>query len=248
MSRVVAVVTPENVRIEYELAGLASRAGAAVVDTILQALILILIICAKLVLAKFDRWPAAPWANAALGIAMFLAWYGYYVYFESVWNGQTPGKRRAGLRAIKEGGQPVDFTGSAVRNLIRVVDFLPVMYGIGAIVILFGGKNKRLGDIAAGTLVVKEIDDWNAESAPQVEYADLYEIPNIHLITPDEFEAVKRFIERLPELENSIREPLAERIAAPITERLGIPGSAYSSYCELLNCIYTICVNDRGMR
>lgn len=248
MSRVIAVITPENVRIEYELAGLASRAGAAIVDTLLQALILILIIAAKLLLAKYDKWPASPWTNAALGIAMFLAWYGYYVYFETIWNGQTPGKRRAGLRTIMEGGLPIHLAGSAIRNLVRVIDFLPVMYGIGALAILFGSKNKRLGDIAAGTLVIKEMDEWISESLSNAEYEDSHGIPNIQSITPDEFEAIRRFIERLPELDAGIREPLAARIAGPIATRLGIADLDRISCCELLNQIYTDCVNIRGMR
>ncbi len=251
MARKVITVTPENVRIEYELAGLASRGGAAIVDTLVQALIILVVLGIRLLLINYGKWPGTTWADAVLVIAMFVVWYGYFVYFETVWSGQTPGKRHGRLRAVREGGLPMNFTSAAVRNLVRTVDFLPIMYILGAIVILCSGSNKRLGDIAAGTLVVKERGEWMPESAaaPAPEGTeDSPRVKNIELITPDEFDAAKRFVERMPELEEKLRIELAARIAGPIMHRLGVEDDGHIDHCKLLEDIHNDCVQFRGMR
>lgn len=252
MARRISVVTPENVRIEYELAGLASRGGAAIIDTLLQSLALIVMLCIRLVLGVYGKWPGTTWADAALAIAMFLVWYGYFVYFETVWSGQTPGKRQARLRAVQEDGLPVTFTSAAIRNLVRIIDFLPIMYVLGTIVVLFGSRNKRLGDIAAGTVVVKERAEWMPEchTAPAVAQIGRQSSPrtkNIELITPDEFDAARRFVERMPELDPALRADLAARIARPIMRRLGIEDDGIDC-CLLLRDIHIDCVQFRGMR
>ncbi|MCX8053655.1 MAG: RDD family protein, partial [Armatimonadetes bacterium] len=157
MPRHTRVTTPENVTIIYELAGLGSRGGAALVDLALQGIMIAAATLVRyLLVVRYGKWPGATWPNALLGIVIFLIIYGYYVYFEFVWNGQTPGKRLFRLRTVREGGIPVDLACAALRNLVRIVDFLPLMYGLGAIVILASSTNKRLGDYAAGTIVVKE--------------------------------------------------------------------------------------------
>lgn len=252
MARNVTVVTPENVRIEYELAGLASRGGAALLDLLAQGGILLVIFGIRLILDSYDKWPGTTWANAILGVAMFLAWYGYFLVFETIWNGQTPGKRHARLRAVREGGLPMDFTSAAVRNLVRTVDFLPALYVFGAISMLFHGRNKRLGDIAGGTIVVKERAEWMpqqsfANSAPAFRHTQTH-IRNIELIDKEEFEAVKRFVERMPELDDAVRRELASRIAAPIMLKLGVANDAHTDHTAWLKDIFAACTDIRGMR
>ncbi|MCL5104287.1 MAG: RDD family protein [Armatimonadetes bacterium] len=253
MARQITVITPENVRIEYELAGAASRAGAAIIDLTIQGLALTGVILARGQLVKHDWWPGASWADAALGVIMFLVWYGYYVYFETVWNGQTPGKRYSRLRAIREGGLPIDISCAATRNLVRVIDFLPVFYLLGIIVVIFSGRNKRLGDIAAGTLVVKERGEWMRaatphRSAPAANHPEAALVRNIELVTREEFDAVKRFVERKAELEIHVSEQLAAKIAGPLMKSLGIESRDGLSYSNLLAEIYNRCVEERGMR
>src|SRR5437867_9528930 len=94
--------------------------------------------------------------EAAAIVASFLVWFGYDVAFETLASGRTPGKRATGLRVVRLGGEPVGFAASAVRNLLRLVDGLPGIYAVGAACILFSRRNQRLGDLAAGTLVVRE--------------------------------------------------------------------------------------------
>ncbi len=252
MPRKITITTPENVRIDYELAGIASRAGAAIVDLLLQCLVIALALLIRYILQVYDKWPGATWANAALGIGVFIVNYGYFVYFESVWNGQTPGKRYTQMRAVQEGGLPIDLTCAALRNLVRIVDFLPLLYVLGGIVMLASSRNKRLGDYAAGTLVVKERTEWKPqrlpEQPPPSEVAHTGLVRNVELVTPDEFAAIARFLDRQPELAETVREDLAARIAAPLMARLGIEPDGQVSSSALLAEIHRQCVEQRGMR
>jgi uncharacterized RDD family membrane protein YckC len=94
---------------------------------------------------------------ALLVVATFVVQWGYFVAFELAWEGQTPGKKALGLRVVDESGGRAAFTKLAIRNLLRVVDFLPLLYGVGVLVMLASGRGQRVGDLAAGTLVVTTI-------------------------------------------------------------------------------------------
>jgi len=96
------------------------------------------------------------WIIGLFGLVSFVFLWGYYIFFEMIWNGQTPGKRLARLRVIRGDGGPIGLTESVIRNLIRLVDFLPLIYGLGVVVMFVDGKARRLGDLAAGTMVVIE--------------------------------------------------------------------------------------------
>ena len=251
----VTIVTPENVRIEYELAGLGSRAGAAVIDVLLQTLGLLALVLVLWAVGFDRKMPGTGWAIALFGVLAFLIIWGYYVYFETVWNGQTPGKRLARLRTIREGGLPVDLSCAAVRNLVRIIDMLPGAppYVVGGIFLTFSSKNKRLGDFAAGTLVVKERSEWKASLTPRQvaavsRYSEAAYVRNIELVTNEEFETLKRFVERKDELSEDVRKQIAAKIATPMMARLGIEENADIIHANLLSEIYTKCVEDRGMR
>ena len=249
MPRQITVVTPENVTIDYELAGLASRGGAAIIDLFLQCVLISLVTTVRYLLGRYGKWPGATWPTAILGIVIFVITYGYYVYFETVWNGQSPGKRYARLRTVREGGLPVDLACAALRNLVRVVDFLPVIYGLGAIVVLASSRNKRLGDYAAGTLVVKERAARPAELGVAAESRRASGlVRNIELVTPDEFSAAKRFVERKAELRREVREELASKIARPLMERLGVERDGSIPCSAFLEELVARCIDERGMR
>jgi uncharacterized RDD family membrane protein YckC len=249
MPRHITITTPENVTIDYELAGLASRGGAAIVDLVLQGALISLVTTVKYLLGRYGKWPGATWPAAVLGIVIFAIMYGYYVYYETVWNGQTPGKRYARLRTVREGGLPVDLACAALRNLVRVVDFLPVLYALGAVVVVASSRNKRLGDYAAGTLVVKERPARPAEAAVGAESRrSLGLVKNIELVTPEEFAAAKRFVERKAELRAEVREELAGKIARPLMERLAAAPDGSVPYSAFLEELVARCVEERGMR
>ncbi|MEK7327557.1 MAG: RDD family protein, partial [Chloroflexota bacterium] len=100
--------------------------------------------------------PVIAWLVAIFGLISFAFFWGYYILFEMLWNGQSPGKRWVGLRVIRTDGTPITLTESIIRNLVRLVDFLPAYYGVGVVTMFINEQSRRLGDLAAGTLVVHD--------------------------------------------------------------------------------------------
>lgn len=163
MDEQLTISTPEQVAFQYEMAGIGSRFVAALLDHfILFVIIVLLSIAASFVdfSATFaggaDGGAAAYLVLALLTIVVFLSIFGYFIVFETVWNGQTPGKRASGLRVIRHNGQPIGAGEAMIRNLVRLVDFLPGFYGIGLVTMFVDKDARRLGDFAAGTIVVRE--------------------------------------------------------------------------------------------
>jgi uncharacterized RDD family membrane protein YckC len=158
------IVTPENVELEYEIAGIGSRFMAIAIDVLLQTLFMIgiyygltLVGLEKLDLETEIAHFSTSLIGAALLFLMALNWVGYYVILETVMNGQTVGKRLINIRVRKELGYAPNFWDILLRNLIRLIDFLPFLYAIGFITMFLNKNAKRLGDFAAGTVVVKEL-------------------------------------------------------------------------------------------
>ncbi len=155
MSRIFEVITPEHVAIRYELAGIGSRGMAALTDTLLQLLLFCAPVYGFSLLKKIFSSPLEiSFLAGLLILSFFIILWAYFVTFEILWNGETPGKRLLGLRVIKDGGYPVDFRAVVIRNLLRAVDWLPSFYALGFVVQLCSGQYKRLGDFPAGTVVV----------------------------------------------------------------------------------------------
>lgn len=149
LHRRIALETPEHVKLEYQLADLGSRAAALALD-------LAIIVAAMLLVALVFRYTGGL-GQAVLYIVGFFATWGYFLFFEAVWDGRTPGKRAVGLRVLHDGGEPLSFQGSVLRNLIRIVDLQPGLTGMaGAASILFNRRAQRLGDLVAGTIVVRD--------------------------------------------------------------------------------------------
>ena len=151
--------TPENVVFRYEVAGIGSRFLSTMVDSVILFLLIVLGVIAGNFIAGTGEAivnGSAGWVAAFFSILIFLIFFGYYVIFETVWNGQTPGRRAFGLRVVDLEGVPVGLAGATIRNLVRLVDFLPVLYGLGVVVMFFSKRSQRLGDMAAGTIVVHD--------------------------------------------------------------------------------------------
>jgi uncharacterized RDD family membrane protein YckC len=148
------VATPERVAFEYEVAGLGSRFLAQAIDVMLLLLLFFFLSLAALLLNSLSgngRLSLLIWV--ILSFALFLL---YFPILEGIWGGQTVGKRLLRLRVLGDRGEPVTVTQVVIRNLIRLVDFLPVLYGVGIITLFVQGGSKRLGDFAAGTVVVRD--------------------------------------------------------------------------------------------
>jgi uncharacterized RDD family membrane protein YckC len=148
------ISTPERVAFQYEIAGIGSRFLAQVIDALIIGVILIAItILAASLGGIFGSGELAALIEVILG---FIVLAGYFLISEAAWNGQTLGKRSTRLRVVGDQGEPLTIAQSAIRNLVRIVDFLPVFYGIGMLTLFINGRGKRLGDFAAGTLVVRD--------------------------------------------------------------------------------------------
>jgi uncharacterized RDD family membrane protein YckC len=157
------VLTPEFVEFNFVLAGLMSRFLALLIDTVLSLLITWVLFMAVTLMSLIVSTGAGSAGKTFMGLgiaAQFVIWFlvdwGYMVLLESLWSGQTVGKRAMGLRVIQDTGVRVGVYQSLLRNLVRPVDKLPVFYLVGGVAALFSGSQQRLGDLLAGTIVVRE--------------------------------------------------------------------------------------------
>jgi uncharacterized RDD family membrane protein YckC len=240
------VETPERVDLAYDVAGLGSRALAGLIDTIIQIGVLLgvaIVGCAGLAIvlgglgeAFGDGESGLLTALAVIVVLNFIVLWGYYIFFELVWHGQTPGKRQVGLRVVKEGGYPIGFSESAIRNVVRLVDFLPYFYGVGGLVMFIDRRGRRLGDFAAGTVVVKERKDVTLESlgpvrvpapaagwpaAPATPHlAESAVFPNLARLTADDESVLREYLLRRPTLDRAVADALAARLAQTLARKL----------------------------
>lgn len=243
MARTFTVTTPENVTIDYQISGLGSRSVAAMFDLVAQIILYSLLVYLCYLSFAF----AGGTAVALLITGWFLVSTGYSILFESIWNGQTPGKRLSGLRVVREQGLPVDLSAVVLRNLFRAVDFLPALYGLGMVVMMANENSKRLGDYAAGTIVVKErraVSDLEKGQQPEVSFAPETAL-DVPPLAPEELDALRRFVERKAELPEGVREDIAERIARPLFERIGYYNHT-GSYSEALENLYRTSTTPRS--
>ena len=229
----VDIETPELVTFSYTIAGVGSRVAAALIDYLLCLLLLIALLVGVAMLGttrlvSLGGTSSEAWALAIVVLGQFFILWGYYVLWEGLADGQTPGKRALRLRVVSDGGYSVSFAGSAIRNLVRIVDMQPVFtYGVGIGSILLTKQGKRLGDLAAGTLVVRE-QIVHRESAvgarePGIGNRTTREVDATapespaagarHArLTDDEFAVLERFMQRRDTLDAARRAVLATRL------------------------------------
>jgi len=218
----VDIETPELVTFSYTVAGVGSRVAAALIDYLLCLVLFIAILVGMAYLGAGravarSGTSSEAWAIAVVVLGQFFILWGYYVLWEGLADGQTPGKRFMRLRVVSDGGYSVSFAGSAIRNLVRILDMQPVFtYGFGIASILATKQGKRLGDLAAGTLVVRE----QLVHSPAVRAQTTEVLPDQGApatatparLTDDEFAVLERFIERRAALVPARRTELATRL------------------------------------
>jgi uncharacterized RDD family membrane protein YckC len=149
------VATPERVSFEYRVGGLATRGIAQVLDLTILACVLAGLLFAAYAISDLGS-STVGFLVAVIG--SFVVVFGYFWACEAFWSGQTVGKKVFRLRAVGDRGEPMTFMQAGIRNVVRIVDFLPYGYGLGLVVLFVNGRGKRLGDLAAGTIVVKDSD------------------------------------------------------------------------------------------
>jgi uncharacterized RDD family membrane protein YckC len=223
------VETPEHVRFRFRLAGPARRALAYAIDLAVRGGIAFVIALPLSVAAPPAAEKAQGASTGVLLLVVFLLEWFYYVGFDVLWSGRTPGRRALGLRVVKEGGHPIAFTDSVLRNLLRAADFLPLGYALGVTVMTWDRRFRRLGDLAAGTMVVVEDRAKLAEPlriSPPPTPSELEALPERLPLSAADLEAIELFLRRLgtlsPELERELAAPVAEvyarRFSAPLRD------------------------------
>jgi uncharacterized RDD family membrane protein YckC len=225
-----SIGTPENVTFGYEMAGIGSRFLAAIVDTalivLLQFVVFGLLFSLAGGLATVES--IAGWLVAVFTLLAFALFWGYYIFFEVAWNGRSPGKKWAALRVIRSDGSPITLTESIIRNLVRLVDFLPLYYALGVLTMFIDGRSRRLGDLAAGTLVVRDGGAVTLESLAEAPAHRLYgfgdqeavDLPLDRLQKRD-VRLAEELLRRYPELHNG--DELARQVLQALYRRLEVP-------------------------
>lgn len=218
------MLTPERVSLQYDIAGIGSRAAAALIDSVLQyALLLVGVLAIAGAAAVVHAFGDAPDVVDTLFIALFVLLYfivitGYFIVFEILWSGQTPGKRIVGVRVLRENGYPIRPLDSVIRNLLRIVDGLPFGYAVGVLTMLTNTRARRLGDFAAGTIVVRE----GAPSLLQATTADMAQPTPGLVLRTDDATLVRDFLLRRASMATDARSDLATRLANALAARYGL--------------------------
>lgn len=244
------IETPERVELYYTRAQVGNRFLAAFIDHLIQLFIL-----AGLALAAYSAKDALDWIWTGLGdwllagviLLSFFIYTSYFVVFETIWNGQTPGKRLFRLRVIREDGRPIRFYESLVRNLIRTaLDSMPMvivpLYSIGIVSVFLSGRSKRIGDYVAGTVVIRESEtkaptlsdvlalarSESAKDRAVIADAQLFAF-DPEKLGQDDFEAMSVYLRRRYDLPDDVRFALGNRIAGSLAFKLGIPNLPISA-------------------
>jgi uncharacterized RDD family membrane protein YckC len=225
--------TPEQIELDLELAGVGSRFLAVLVDWLLKLLLTLVVgIPVVVVVGVLGGGKAldnpSKMLIAVVIAGLYLLWLGYSIYFEVKWNGQTPGKWVVGIRVIREGGAPVDFRAAAVRNLLATADFLPTLFLLGALLVVLTSRRQRLGDMAAGTIVVRErAATLGADPIEELtRYAtDEYTFTRAQLaqLTAADRTVIREFLRRDESMSQGNADRLALTLAEKLAKKMGPP-------------------------
>ncbi|MCD6217636.1 RDD family protein [bacterium] len=235
----IEVVTPERVELNFPIAGLGSRFAAAFIDLIIIILLNVLLSLLWLIfiaaLQTEDFYPL----SIAIGFWItlrFLVTFGYYIYLEYKWNGQTPGKRIMHIRVMRYGGLPVDLASSAIRNLMRIVDILLFSFAIGFLILFLSKLSQRPGDFAAGTIVVRDrsitladLDHYLKSTSGKQANNNAKLDARFQKLNDEDARVIEMFMSRKHQLQLSQRREMSEQIANGIREKLGIKKDEYGS-------------------
>jgi uncharacterized RDD family membrane protein YckC len=225
----IKLITPESVELEFILAGIGGRVLALVVDyhILWLSYMLVLVVFAFITERLTDIGILGPWAQnwiiAAITLLTFFWFTGYFALFETLWRGQTPGKRFAKIRVVRDDGRPVGVGQAAVRSLLRPIDDLLFL---GFFCILIGRREKRLGDWTAGTIVIQEeIPPVGSSAFPLGAKAqDVAEVllkrSQLGELLPDDFAVLKEYLQRRIVMESRVRQEVGLKLARQFKDLL----------------------------
>jgi uncharacterized RDD family membrane protein YckC len=247
----ITITTPDHGTLEFDLAGLGSRFCAHLIDTLLIGLLILLLALFALAVggldlrSMFQDLEGGAWTSS-FGLALlilvgFVVYWGYYVFFESIMRGATLGKREFGIRVIREDGLPIGFREAALRNLVRAADALPPpCYLLGGLVMFLDANSRRLGDMVAGTLVVRvkyEVEpetEAGAAWAARVERGQSRQAVTLPggAVTATQVDLIEQFLARRFELTAARRQALAWQITAPLLALRGEDPAAWQGRAD----------------
>lgn len=222
----ITLATPEGLDVDLVVAGIGSRGAACLLDTLCQSLVVLALVVVQ---AAFSQAAVEVLTN----IGLFVTILGWFLLFEAFGGGRTPGKRLAGLRVVAADGSAAGFFACLIRNVVRFIDLLPGTYLVGIIAVYATPRNQRLGDLGAGTLVVRDRHArqrggamaWAdaAAAAPPVLPAEAASW-DVSTITAEEVVAVRSFLDRRSQLDPSVRAGLALELARRLHPKVvGVP-------------------------
>jgi len=246
-----SIDTPEQIALEFSVAGIGSRLLAITIDTLIQIAFYFLIILGLVTLAMplFRSAPvntaspnAALWAAAITVFLFFCIYWGYFAAFEVLWKGRTPGKYFMKIRVIKDNGRAINVYEGIGRNLMRVIDTLPTLYGVGLVTMAITKKNQRLGDLLAGTIVVHErahgavTPVWESDHTQDSMVAHVpVNAPQLRKLDYRDLQLIEAFLHRREQLQGITRINAADQIVAHIQAKGEIapePGEGPETFLE----------------
>ncbi len=233
LDTVVEIETPEHVRFRYQLAGPGRRMFAYLIDLVFRGML----VGVLLILLHLSSFAIDGFSFGAVLLVIFAVEWGYYVLFESLWSGRTPGKRGMHLRVLKEGGYPTNFLDIALRNLLRAADFLPMAYSLGLVIMGLDPRFRRLGDMVAGTIVVVEDPKTIGQRLvidPPPTAAELAQLPVHPNLGAADLEALDLFLRRVGTLNPAREQELAALVAPVYAARMGLHYTNAARFLALL--------------
>lgn len=208
-------VTPEAVRLRADAAGLGSRSIALMVDALIQLIVLVPVLLGFLL----DGLSGTP-ETVVFSLVVFSVVWGYFPLFEWLRGGQTPGKRRQGIRVVRTSGEPAGFAPVLVRNLLRIVEVYALPF-LALIAMFVSARGQRLGDLAAGTMVVRDRKMPLPQSIPMAPQDAGAPVLDTSGMTEREYSVLRTFIARRSTLDPAARQQLAASLAATLRRQLG---------------------------
>lgn len=243
----IKVRTPESVELEFTLAGIGNRTIALIVDYLIWGALLIGVLMVWLILSvQIQQYfpntrNIEMWLTAISILLSFAIYTGYFVLFETLWQGQTPGKRYTKIRVIRDDGQPVGATQAILRALVRPIDDIAF---IGMLLIILTKREKRLGDWIAGTLVVQEqrpISAANFKLSPEADSLanQLVATQNVAVLLPDDFAVIREYLQRRSMLDNRAKNDLSLKLARQVRDLLEMKELPFEMTADLfLEAVY----------
>lgn len=214
------IETPEGVSIDVTLAGLGSRFGAAALDLLIQGVILLAMTLALSLAGSVVSGDLSVFLLGVGTLAVAVVVIGYYVVFEALNGGRTPGKAAFGIQVSTVDGSALTLAAVTLRTLMRIVDFLPAAYAIGAISIVATARNQRLGDLVADTVVIRTRTPATASTPPPTSAVPATNTWDVATVTREEVALIRRFLERRSSLSPDARHRLASQLATRLRPKV----------------------------